>query len=65
MDDLLLVVMAVGTFLAVSTFGRRRRAAEDAPAPERCPYCDQSLEPHAVRCDRCGFRTPRYVGRHG
>jgi hypothetical protein len=63
-DDLIVLVAAVGTFLLVS--GLRRRGADaGAPASDRCPYCDSLLEPDAVRCDGCGFLAPRNPARPG
>lgn len=63
-DELIVLVAAVGTFLVVSTIARRRRGA-GAAASERCRYCDRSLGPEAVRCDGCGFRARRDPARPG
>jgi hypothetical protein len=64
-DDLIVLVAAVGTFLLVSGLRRRRGADAGAAASDRCPYCDSPLEPDAVRCDGCGFLAPRNPARPG
>ncbi|MDQ4107305.1 MAG: hypothetical protein M3138_00665 [Actinomycetota bacterium] len=56
-DELLLTAGLVLAVLGVSMLRRRRATPRQRQPDEVCPYCGNALEPEAVRCPSCGFRT--------
>jgi hypothetical protein len=56
-DELLLTAGLVLIVLGVSTLRRRRATPRHLHPDDVCAYCGKTLEPDAVRCPSCGFRT--------
>jgi ribosomal protein L32 len=56
-DELLLTAGLVLAVLGVSKLRRRRATPRRSQPDDVCAYCGKALEPNAVRCPSCGFRT--------
>ena len=56
-DELLFTAGLVLSVLGVSRLRRRRATPRHRQPDDVCAYCGKALEPHAVRCPSCGFRT--------
>jgi predicted amidophosphoribosyltransferase len=56
-DELLLAAGLVLAMLGVSRLRRRAGTTPRSQPDDVCPYCGKALEPDAVRCPSCGFRT--------
>lgn len=61
-DELLLTAGLVLAILGVSRLRRRIGTTPRSHPDDVCAYCGEALEPDAVRCPSCGFRTVNAAG---